>query len=558
MLNLRRHRVLGNVVSWLFAAVVVASPRPSRTLRMQVVSGDLPLAHVRVRLTAPDDTSVIGRVVELVTDDDGVIFLPDFARGAAFSVAVPEISPESRAFSVSNENGSVRWRIAPREWAQQSPNMSLKPELMATTGTTITFTIDCWSNAFQSGNNCDFCSGTITPAPFTYSCSEGSSNWAATCGFTSPVPAGSIVTKVEAVVDMKDCSGQRGYAETIFSTTLNGTEIAPAHTLSLNNCGCVGQTCLLEDFTSADYSTNGGFPGYVDGGTNTFGFLISTGAICVEKVNITLTYANASKHLAITNVTDPIVPANSGLVNDCALRRSTITALATDSGRPQSGVRMTFFSDRNDVTPGTDVFNQPNGTDRNGFATGTIETRKLGIAGITAKATGYPSAPSYPRTFIDAKFENPFKLTAYATSLESDLSGSQTTDPCGVSGTFFDTFLKNVQLEGTGQALDGRLIQYTGKKQGKLCFQEVTCAQTASGACAQAGTTIAVDTDVMPLGSTVNIDQVGVRTAQDTGGAIKNYHIDVYVGAGKAAINAFSLSGTSQAVTLIGGDAQCQ
>jgi 3D (Asp-Asp-Asp) domain-containing protein len=357
---------------------------------------------------------------------------------------------------------------------------------------------------------------------------------------------------------MKDCSGQRGYPETVFYTTLNGTQIAPAHSLSTNNYGCTGQTCLLEDFTSGDYASTGGFPGYVDGGTNVFGFVISTGAICVEKVTITLTYTGASKKLAITDVSAPIIPANSSLVNGCVLRRSTITALATDSGKPQSGVKMTFLSDRNDVTPGTDTFNQPAGTDKSGVATGTIQTRKLGIAGITAKATGYSSAPSYPRSFIDAKFENAFLLTAYATSLESDFSGSQTTDPCGVSGTFYDSFLKNVQLEGTGQALDGRLIQYVGKKKGQLCFQEVNCAQTASGTCAQAGTTIAVDPTVMPLGSIVTIDNLGVRTAQDTGGKIKNEHIDVYVGTGKAAINAFTLSGTNQAVTLIGGAAQCQ
>jgi len=113
-------------------------------------------------------------------------------------------------------------------------------------------------------------------------------------------------------------------------------------------------------------------------------------------------------------------------------------------------------------------------------------------------------------------------------------------------------------LEGTGQAADGSFIHYNGKKKGASCYEIVSCSITASGACAQTGTTIAVDPDVMVLGSTVNITGVGVRTAQDTGGKINGEHIDVYVGAGKAAINGFALSNTNQTVRLIGGPASCE
>jgi 3D (Asp-Asp-Asp) domain-containing protein len=58
---------------------------------------------------------------------------------------------------------------------------------------------------------------------------------------------------------------------------------------------------------------------------------------------------------------------------------------------------------------------------------------------------------------------------------------------------------------------------------------------TASGARAEAGKTIAVDPDVIPLGSTVIInDQEYV--AQDTGGAIQGNRIDIYCGSHEEAL----------------------
>lgn len=72
------------------------------------------------------------------------------------------------------------------------------------------------------------------------------------------------------------------------------------------------------------------------------------------------------------------------------------------------------------------------------------------------------------------------------------------------------------------------VFKTTGFCNCKKCCGKWAGGKTKSGVYPEEGITIAVDPNVIPLGSKVMIDGIGVRVAQDTGKHIKGKCIDVY------------------------------
>jgi len=144
-----------------------------------------------------------------------------------------------------------------------------------------------------------------------------------------------------------------------------------------------------------------------------------------------------------------------------------------------------------------------------------------------------------------------FKITRYVLAREVDFSDEEMVqDPCGLTGQYRAAFLAGtgVPMQGSGLTVDGTVVRTTGGG----CFAESECALTATGTCATAGRTIAVDPTVLGLGSAVWIDGLGVRQAEDVGGLVEGRHIDVYEGAG-VSVQAARDIGVSERLVCVAG-----
>ena len=85
----------------------------------------------------------------------------------------------------------------------------------------------------------------------------------------------------------------------------------------------------------------------------------------------------------------------------------------------------------------------------------------------------------------------------------------------------------------------------------RKCCGKWAGGPTASGLMPEAGRTIAVDPDVIPLGTIVYIEGFGYFTAEDTGSAINGNRIDVYMGSHSEARNFADGAGSCKAEVYI-------
>jgi 3D (Asp-Asp-Asp) domain-containing protein len=414
---------------------------------------------------------------------------------------------------------------------------------------TKTYNLDCW-NGIYPNNSCTVCGsepgGYNSNRYYSYGEPYPGEPWQPTCGYQDTLSSATVVTGVNAVMYMNNCTSIINdvvYPLT-FNATLNGTNIATPITLWEADCSC-GGTCLQAKF---ERGVTTGFPGYVAGGTNTFGIEVTAGVLALDRVDITVTYQSAET--ATVTSLEPFIPTGSTAVNKCVLYRGLLTATLKDGTTAVSGQTITFKSDRNAAaTP--DNFDQPGSpTNAAGQTEGAVQTRTTGVASISVANYQTPSPAAV--SFDEATYQSVFNITTYYTPSEADFKGATTTNPCGLTGTFNKNFLKTVKLEGSGVSNSGSVIQYDVNTS---CYVSAAgCPLTSSGACAVAGVTAAVDPDIIPMNSSFRITGAGDRVAQDRGGAISGYDVDDYVGVGSAA---YAKKTIKRAVRLLQGDPSC-
>ncbi|MCM2279552.1 MAG: 3D domain-containing protein [Oligoflexia bacterium] len=143
-----------------------------------------------------------------------------------------------------------------------------------------------------------------------------------------------------------------------------------------------------------------------------------------------------------------------------------------------------------------------------------------------------------------------FRNTYYYIALEEDFRNLPINDTIRdlqdrVIARVSARFKKSLALEGTGKLLDGRVVNFAGRKNGETRYR-VTSNPFGDGVgtCALLPFhTVAVDPTRIPLGSLVQIDETvgmllpdgsrhdGLWRAEDVGGAIKKDRIDLFIGA---------------------------
>jgi 3D (Asp-Asp-Asp) domain-containing protein len=147
----------------------------------------------------------------------------------------------------------------------------------------------------------------------------------------------------------------------------------------------------------------------------------------------------------------------------------------------------------------------------------------LKLAGIEPGATQYLHSGQLPQPLATAAPEA--TPTMSGTGPASPLSTPAVQSPTPVSSS--TSTATPVNMPG-GNA---RIFYITG--------YTATGSRTATGTVPHWGT-VAVDSSVIPLGSTVYIQGLGVFHAEDTGGAVAGDHVDVFV---NSAAEAYQLTG---------------
>jgi 3D (Asp-Asp-Asp) domain-containing protein len=106
------------------------------------------------------------------------------------------------------------------------------------------------------------------------------------------------------------------------------------------------------------------------------------------------------------------------------------------------------------------------------------------------------------------------------------------TNPYGLNGTYCDAFIHQVILQGSGQLTSGQYIHYNSDSNTISLVNAVTGSDNTP---VVANQTVARDKAIIPAkGVRIDLDQIGFGLlANDTGGDIQQYRLDLFKGFGK-------------------------
>ena len=179
------------------------------------------------------------------------------------------------------------------------------------------------------------------------------------------------------------------------------------------------------------------------------------------------------------------------------------------------------------------------------------KTSSAGVAYITFHVRGIEQVPvkitcggQSSTVSVDlgtrATYLSDFRITQYVTAREADsyYTGSKIS-VSGLTGTYKSDFIADVRVQGSGLGENGKYVKYYD---GVFSHANPT---TALGYTPTAGTTIATDPYYIPCvikngtkySGYVTIIGIGDRIAQDRGGAINGFDIDIYTGVGRATLD---------------------
>lgn len=264
----------------------------------------------------------------------------------------------------------------------------------------------------------------------------------------------------------------------------------------------------------------------------------------------------------------PIITTDSRTEQDKVLYHQEIKATLTRKfdGKPLSDKRFALKSNRH-----VDKVDSNGKTNSQGEITFVLVTREPGELELSAATAGV-TMNKFLIKLQEAWFESPFLITGYNVCDENDFSG-QLAEGKGLKEKHKDDFLygaAGVAMQGTGITTEGKYIRLVNKPGGwekSPKGSPVRLANPSSAVFAYAkgilGThdvvkedySIAVDRKIIPKKAKVEIDGLGERVADDSGGGIKLYHIDNFLGSGKAIVKAWlrgGINGTHRRVKYLG------